>query len=780
MNLKDLSSGLEASYNNTIENLNSNKIKILENKISIYQKENQSLKNKVRILQDSNDEKNTKIQEQLNHLTNLENDNNSLKKLYDNSKKKFNTETNNFYTNKREQEKEITNMKYIIDELKSENEKLLKSISIQNKENKNLQQNLLKTASENKLYSQDNTILLSKVKEYEDNLFMINNNNIKSNNNNQFIQESNNICDNKLSLYSSIINDEINIIAKYIDTYLNLNYIENMNLNIPQLQKITSFPDERKFSGFSNIVNSVENAFKRIMTQNKFIKNNELMLKQEINKLNNILEKKNNENIELKREISELKRKFFYLKNDFDKINNDLSSQKGFNKKIQNTMNEISSGNDDYIKGLYQTIKNELDKILNEPLLHSYLTIILEQRNNFNNNFVNNGMKYIFEEILDKYILINNCIVEDFKKTKSEKNYGIGIGGNFDMGGNVRELEIANDDLKNKLIQKDKIISNNKDEKKLLINQINILQRDILNLRNKNINIEKNNENKSLNFNYNDNLDNNNNYLSMPILPHKQLISNDNNEINALYKQPYIEEQNNFKNNNNIENYDNNIGQKFMNLDKNNFNNRNDNDNMNNEEMKDNQNEEEEEENEIYYEGQQFPNQPPSSDLYNNNNFDNMQNNYNNYQQQYMNNEQNENENENEENNEFNNNQFQEIIEEEENENNTMEGESNKNKSIKNSNINNNVNMNYNYNLNNDENNNNLSEEEYINENQINNEFMNKNKSLENSKNNENIENDINDGQIYNMYGKNMENKGMKDINGNIEGKENNNQNNNN
>ena len=36
MNLKDLSSGLEASYNNTIENLNSNKIKILENKMSIY------------------------------------------------------------------------------------------------------------------------------------------------------------------------------------------------------------------------------------------------------------------------------------------------------------------------------------------------------------------------------------------------------------------------------------------------------------------------------------------------------------------------------------------------------------------------------------------------------------------------------------------------------------------------------------------------------------------------------------------------------------------------
>jgi hypothetical protein len=575
-----------------------------------------------------------------------------------------------------------------------------------------------------------------------------------------------------------------------------------MNLNIPQLQKITSFPDGGKFAGFSNIVNSVENAMKRIMTQNKIIKNNELMLKQEINKLNNLLEKKNNENIELKREMSELKRKFFYLKNDFDKINNDLTSQKGFNKKIQDTMNDINNGNDDYIKGLYQTIKSELDKILNEPLLHSYLSIILEQRNKYNNNFANNGMKYIFEEILDKYILINNCIVEDFKKIKSENNYGIGIDGNLDMRGNMRELEIANDELKSKLIQKDKIISSNKDEKKLLINQINILQRDILNLRNRNINIEKNNENKPLNFDYSDNIKNNN-YLSMPLFPHKKLMSNDNNEIIERYKPTNIEEQNKFKNNNNIENYGGTMGQQYINIDKINLNN----DNINNEEMKDNQNDEEEEENEIYYEGQQFPNQEPSSDLYNNNNFENM-NNYNNnnfgnndFQQQYMNNEQDDNENEieNEENNEFNNNQFQEIIEEEENENNTMEGESNKNKSIKNSKINNNINMNYNYNnpgvdinnLNNYANNNNNSEEEYINENQINEQFINKNKSQGDSKSNEIIgnENENNpkaneqnnnylDAQMYNMnnmIGKNMENKGMKDFSGNIESKEKNN-----
>ena len=78
--------------------------------------------------------------------------------------------------------------------------------------------------------------------------------------------------------------------------------------------------------------------------------------------------------------------------------------------------------NDDHIKGLYQTIKNEIDKILNEPLLHSYLNVIFEQKNNYNlnlgSNFINNGMKYIFEEMLDKYILVKKLYSRRFKKNK--------------------------------------------------------------------------------------------------------------------------------------------------------------------------------------------------------------------------------------------------------------------------------------------------------------------------------------------------------------------------
>ena len=715
-NLKDLSSGFEMNNQN---NFNDNKLKLLENKILIYQKENQSLKNKIKILQEDNDDKNLKIQEQLNHLLNLENDNNSLRKLYDNSKQKFNNESNSFLNAKKAQDKEINNMKLLIGELKNENEKLSKSLIIQSKENNKLQQNLMKTVSENKLYSKDNTILLSKVKEYEDNIIMLNNEpdnnkfiNLNIQKKNEFINNMNSIYENKLALYSSIINDEINIIAKYIDTYMNLNLFDDIKINIPQLQNVTNFPKDNKLSSFWNIIKAVENALKRIISQNKIIKNNEMVLKQEINKLNNILEKKNSENLELKKNVTELKKNLFYLKNDYDKVNSDLLSQKGFNKQIQDTMNDINNGNDDYLKGLYKTLKNELDNLINEPLFHSYVNIMLEQKNN-NKNEYNSGIKYLFGDILDKYILINNCIIDDFKKQKSQKD-----GRNFNVNNldnnspNIQKFEIIIDELNNKIAQKDRIISEDRDEKKLLINQINILQRDIFNLKSNIIN-DKNNANII-------NTNNNNNFLQqgqINIRDNKNEKMNLNNEFNNKYSQlpgnnKYINENEN-KNSNIIDNRQNHSdiykNPQDMN---NNYNigiqDENDINDMNNEELKDNQTQEVEE-NELYFEGQQIPNQEGFGDMNNNYNLPNYENmQYN--QQIYDNMDKEQNEEENEiynEDEEYkeepemedykNMYQFQEIIEEEENENNIEE--SNKNKSIKNSNINSNIN-NFNNNLN--------------------------------------------------------------------------------
>ena len=685
LNSKELYSGFEINNNN---NLNDNKLKLLENKILIYQKENQSLKNKIKILQDDNDDKNVKIQEQLNHLLNLENDNNSLKKLYDNSKQKFNNE---FINNKRMQDQEMNNMKLLIGELKSENEKLSKSLIIQSKENNKLQQNLMKTVSENKLYSKDNTILLSKVKEYEDNIFMLNNDkndlnkfpNLNGKNKNEFINNINSMYENKLALYSSIINDEINIIAKYIDTYMNLNLFDDIKINIPPLQNITNFPKDNKLSSFWNIINAVENSLKRIISQNKIIKNNEMVLKQEINKLNNILEKKNNENLELKKNLSEMKKNLFYLKNDYDKINNDLSSQKGFNKQIQDTMNDINNGNDEYLKGLYKTIKNELDNIINEPLFHSYVNIMLEQKNNIKNDY-NNGLKYLLGEILDKYILINNCIIDDFKKQKSQKgNKGFELN-NFDKNNsNIQRLEVIIDELNKRIIQKDKIISSDKDEKKLLINQINILQKDIFNLKQNNKNMKKDDnilildkndylqkdktKMDNIKMNNNINLDNN--------------INNNNYDEQLIGNNKYIKNDGNIDNNNNLQNFNDNNN--YINY---NIQNENEIINVNNEEMKDNQTEDIEA-NEIYYEGNQLNNYNMNVVNYGNNNQ------YGQEMYDNINNEQNDMENENyneeeeykdeQEMQDYNNiYQFQDVIEEEDNENFTVE-ESNKTKSIK-------------------------------------------------------------------------------------------------
>ena len=708
-NLKDFSSEFDKNNQN---NFNDNKVKLLENKILIYQKENQSLKSKIKILQEDNDDKNLKIQEQLNHLLNLENENNSLKKLYDNSKQKFNNESNSFLNVKKAQDKEINNMKMIIGELKTENEKLSKSLIIQNKENNKLQQNLMKTISENKLYSKDNTILLSKVKEYEDNIFMLNNEgelnkitNLTGQKKHEFINNVNSLYENKLALYSSIINDEINIIAKYIDTYMNLNIFDDIRINIPPLQNITNFPKDNKLSSFWNIINAVENALKRIISQNKIIKNNETILKQEINKLNNFLEKKNTENLELKKSVSDLKKNLFYLKNDYDKLNNDFNSQKGFNKQIQDTMNDINNGNDDYLKGLYKTLKNELDNIINEPLFHSYVNIMLEQKSNIKSEY-NNGLKYLFGDILDKYILINNCIIDDFKKQKKQKDKGGFNLNNLDKNAasNIHRLEIIIDDLNNKLLQKDRIISDDKDEKKLLINQINILQRDIFNLKQKNINIQNeenlNESNDNIykyygqrqinnkgNTNDKMNLNNKSNNNKMKLIGNNQY---NNDEVNINMNNNNINDK--FQNRSDIYKNPNDINNNY------NIQNEDEINDMNNEEMKDNQTENVEE-NELYFEGQQFPSPEGFSDINNNYNMGNYQNIQYNQGQYGTNNEQNEegNENYNEE-EEYkeepemedykNIYQFQEIIEEEENE------ESNKNKSIKLNNIANKDNIN--------------------------------------------------------------------------------------
>ena len=428
-----------------------NKVKILENKISIYQKENLALENKLKILQEDNEDKKNKIQEQLNHVINLENENNSLKKILENYKNQYGDHPNNRY-----QEKDVFALQQTIEKLKAENQKLSQS-----------------------MMSQRNG----------DNNFVTNN------------------YENKLNIYSNIINDELNIIAKYIDTYLNINYLNFVN--VPDLQNITNFPKDQLLN-FDNIINIVDNTRKKLYNQNKMYESNMKSLKQDNINLNNILEKKINENNELKKIISDYKEKNFALQNEQDKLKNDLNSQRGFNDHIQTTVNNISNGNDDYLKCLYQTVKIELDKLLQNQKYQSYMTIILDHKSNKNNinGYVNKGMKFLFEDLLEKYILLTNCIIDDYQKFNSgfdskrnnDRNNYIFTNSNNDNFDNYKQMEITIENLNNKIMKQENIISNNRDEKNLLINQINILQKDINNLRNL-----RNQALNNLNYNYNNN-----------------------------------------------------------------------------------------------------------------------------------------------------------------------------------------------------------------------------------------------------------------------------------
>ena len=476
------------------------KLKILDNKTSLYKKEIVSLENRIKMLQEENDKKSRKLQKNIVYISQLEKENFSLKKALDNVKNKLMTEKQMFSNSKKAQEGNLMNLQSIIEKLKHENEELSHCLSVQNEEKEKLRQNLIKVSDENKQYTQDNTILVTKIQEYEENLNQLNNsmlinNKINQDSNNQIIKD----VDDKIAVYTSLIRDEVNIIAKYIDTYLIFDHFNEVN--IPDLRNITNFQNENNLLNFDNIISVIENVRQKLITDYQKSEQTIINLKQELGKSSSILKNKITENNELKNHLSELKKENYYLQNEFNKMKNDLTNQKGFNQQIQNNVDDISNLQDDYLKKLYFTIKKELDKILNDISLRNYTKYLINPQNN---NVNINSMKNIFEDILDKYILVNNCIKEDFKKIKDKDNLLIKSELMNSDGKNINDLVTEIQNLKNKINEQATIISNNDSEKKLLINQINMLQKSSNKQSNENI--------KNDNYqNYGYNSDNNNN-----------------------------------------------------------------------------------------------------------------------------------------------------------------------------------------------------------------------------------------------------------------------------
>ena len=424
----------------------------LENKINIYKKQITVLEEKIKVYEEDSNVKQQKIKEQLNHIIELETENTKLKALLNKSYKVSQTLDDKNYISTKSSQKNVINynsnssediksMQILVNNFKKENENLIKELTAQKNENekisRNLQmkneeseklfQTLKEKTNENEIYNQDNLILLNKLKEYEENFLLMKNTNSdnnkhflnqKSDNNKKKINEEEllNNFNNQIIELNKLIMNELKTISQYIDTYLLL--FNTDNLSIPNLKKITNFPND-SFLNFDILINSIENARNRLFEQQN--KNEKIItgLRDDNTLLNNKLNEKIIENSQIKNQLNTLKEKNYELELYLEKYVGEINNQNNIKKKIQNSISPFNENNDNYLQNLYEIIRVELEKIFRDNDLRSYIGIILSQNNN--NQSVNFGMQFLFEESLDKYIFINNCIIDDYKKLLNKK-----------------------------------------------------------------------------------------------------------------------------------------------------------------------------------------------------------------------------------------------------------------------------------------------------------------------------------------------------------------------
>ena len=420
----------------TVSNLQYKMIS-LENKLDIYKKEISILEDKLKLYEDDSDLKSNKLNQQVNEIINLENENLKLKNYIKDMKNQSTTERNeilNTISNKHDVLNiEMNNLQNIIEKLKKDNKKLeieLEEKKEENKvllnENEKLQKNLEMKLNENELYNQDNTILINKVKEYEDDLKLLKKKlnpnshitsplltNIEKEINESHFQEIESIkqnCDNQIFDLRKSIMKEIKIICQYLDIYFGIPL--NSGIEIPKLEKFTNFPNDA-FLDFNILFLSIEDARKKIENIQKNYEIKISNLNKEINNLNNKLQEKILDNSKLKKIICDLQENNFELQEYVSKSLNELEKQKNFSQKIQFSINEVNNENEKYFEKVYKVIINELDKFFKEKILRKYTSIIL---NTENNNIQINTNRFLFEDALDKYITVNNCLINDYNK----------------------------------------------------------------------------------------------------------------------------------------------------------------------------------------------------------------------------------------------------------------------------------------------------------------------------------------------------------------------------
>ena len=366
--------------------------------VNLYKRNIEILEEKIKVLEKDSNEKGKRIKELIERIALMEKENEYLK-----------TGTT--------AESENCDMRKVIEELRKENE----------------------------IINEDNNILIEKIKEYEEERIMSRKDN--------YSEEVVFNYDNVLNEYTVMIQNEIKIIAKYIDVYFSCDDISK----IPDIYSITNFPRD-SILNFDILKNAILSAMKRAYQERINYNNSNKELKNEIENLKKVIDNKIKETASLKATMGELKEDNLALNKELERILFELENKKNSELQMMLSYKDIEDNNNKYFDTLTNVINVELENILQNDELRSYAVII----NAHNEN--NQNSKFIFEDALDRMLTVNMALVDDIKRLIRKK-----------------KEEINN--LHEELMNYENDIDNAKNENSILLSQVNSLDRSINNFK---------------------------------------------------------------------------------------------------------------------------------------------------------------------------------------------------------------------------------------------------------------------------------------------------------
>ena len=411
--------------NNENENNNDN---LLNNNKSLEEKllfQNQNLQNKIVVLTGRINVYENEYLEKTNYLT---------------------EQIKNFNVIEMNYKNQIDNQNRMIEELEKENQELknqIKEIDLQlknnkkedlkNKNNNNKINNIPKlnfNENENNNFESNNQIrdLINLIKEYskeisklkQENFDLKSNKNNFSNFNNQNDMNLNSNNDSIIMSISNYVNNEINLINQWIDTYIGDYYDKNYPILSLFSEEINEFNEKNilfsqlkhclQFDLLKNTLEKSRNKINNYLNQNETnVIEYKILLKQTESRN----KKKKNELNNLKLELMNINKNRFINEEQINQNKN-----KKIINKFESNLNQSKDNNEKYLNSLYEMISKELNDTLKDFHFKAFHDKLINNYENFNN--INERLN----DSLDRLILFNQYLKYDYVKTKEENlNY---------------------------------------------------------------------------------------------------------------------------------------------------------------------------------------------------------------------------------------------------------------------------------------------------------------------------------------------------------------------